>query len=68
MCKIIILLSFFFLDITYADLISTIPFENSVDTVDLSGDYLLEALEHSVASEWKEPEFSSNNMLQVSGI
>lgn len=58
----------FSIDITYADLISTIPFENSVDTIELRGDHLLEALEFSVASEWKEPEFSSINMLQVSGI
>lgn len=43
------------------------PFENSVDLIDLRGDHLLEALEYSVASDWHEPEFFAINMLQMSG-
>ena len=46
-------------NITYADMLTVLPFGNSVDLIQLSGKHLREALEQSV---------SHSSSLQVSGI
>lgn len=53
--------------ITYADLVSTIPFENTVDSVELRGDLLLKVLEYSATKSWSEDSFSGAHLVQVSG-
>lgn len=53
--------------ITYSDLITTIPFENTLDTVELRGDHLLETLEYAVTKSYEEESFVGANMLQFSG-
>lgn len=47
--------------ITYDDVATTIPFENKIDSFELRGNYLLEALEYSASS------YNDVNFLQVSG-
>lgn len=47
--------------ITYDDVATTIPFENTIDSFELRGEYLLEALEYSASS------YNDVNFLQVSG-
>lgn len=54
-------------DINYGDLVATIPFENTLDTMELRGDYLLQALEYSVTKSWDEDRFNPANMLVFSG-
>lgn len=46
--------------LNYGNLVSVIPFENTLDTFELRGDYLLEALESNAAY--------GDNGIQVSGI
>lgn len=48
--------------ITYDDLFTTLPFQNTIDTFELQGRHLLEALEFSAA--W----YSFYNFLQFSGM
>lgn len=48
--------------ITYDDLFTSIPFQNTIDTFELKGEYLLEALEFSAAA------YSFYNFLQFSGL
>lgn len=47
--------------LTYSDLVMTTPFENTVDTMELEGRYIREALEFSVRS-------SSPSVLQIAGM
>lgn len=54
--------------LTYADLVSTIPFENTVDTVELSGEHLLETLEYSASKSWSEDHFDGSHLVHVSGM
>ncbi|XP_001848684.2 apyrase [Culex quinquefasciatus] len=48
--------------LTYDDLVTAVPYENTVDTFDLKGQYLLEALEYSASR------FNTADVLQISGI
>lgn len=48
--------------ITYDDLFTSLPFQNTIDTFELRGDHLLEALEFSAAA------YSFYNYLQFSGM
>uniref|UniRef100_A0A182JMY7 Apyrase n=1 Tax=Anopheles atroparvus TaxID=41427 RepID=A0A182JMY7_ANOAO len=48
--------------LTYDDLATAVPFEDTVDSFDLEGRYLLEALEHSASR------YGTSDMMQVSGI
>ena len=48
-------------ELTYSDLVTTTPFENSVDSLELEGKYIREALEFSARS-------SSPSILQTGGI
>lgn len=49
-------------DINYDDLFTSLPFQNTIDTFELRGDDLLEALEFSAAA------YSFYNFLQFSGM
>lgn len=49
-------------DISYDDLFTSLPFQNTIDTFELRGDHLLEILEFSAAA------YSFYNFLQFSGI
>uniref|UniRef100_A0A336KUY8 apyrase n=1 Tax=Culicoides sonorensis TaxID=179676 RepID=A0A336KUY8_CULSO len=51
-------------NLTYADLIAVLPFENELAVFELRGDKLLQALEYSVSKEGT----TQSNMLQVSGM
>lgn len=48
--------------VTYDDLFTSIPFQNTIDTFELRGDFLLDALEFSAAA------YSYYNFLQFSGM
>lgn len=54
------------IDLTYSDLATTIPFENSIDTFDLRGEHLKALFEHAVDDSWGET-FESKWLTQVSG-
>lgn len=56
-----------YLAITYSDLVTTIPFENTVDTVDLRGNHLKKLLEYSVSESWRPDQFNGKFMIHVSG-
>lgn len=55
-------------DITYGDVVTFMPFENTLDILQLKGDVLMEVFEHSVARSWSEEEFYGWSTLQVSGF
>lgn len=55
-------------DIQYADLIAMLPFENTLDILELRGEILYEIFEHSVSRSYVETEFIGIHMLQVSGF
>lgn len=48
-------------ELTYSDLVTTTPFENTIDSLELQGKYIKEALEFSAR-------FDSPSILQVAGI
>lgn len=48
--------------VTYDDLFTSLPFQNTIDTFELRGDHLIEALEFSAAA------YSFYNFLQFSGM
>ncbi|XP_058129539.1 apyrase-like [Anopheles ziemanni] len=48
--------------LTYEDLVTAIPYENTVDTFDLRGEHLLEALEYSASR------YGTADVLQFSGL
>lgn len=54
-------------DIQYGDMVTCIPFANTIDLIDLKGKYLKEALEYSVSESWNPNVFIPKYMLQVSG-
>lgn len=54
--------------LTYADLVTVAPFENTVDTVELRGDHLLEVLEYAATKSWDEDRFNGAHLVQVSGM
>lgn len=53
--------------LTYSDLVATIPFENTLDTMDLTGTHLLMALEFAATKSWDEDRFNGATIVQVSG-
>jgi 5'-nucleotidase len=55
-------------DIKYADIVAFMPFENTLDILDLSGDTIYEAFEHSVSRSFVTNEFIGIHMLQISGF
>ncbi|XP_058056197.1 apyrase-like [Anopheles bellator] len=48
--------------LTYEDLVTAIPYENTIDTFELQGQYLLEALEYSASR------YDTADVLQFSGL
>lgn len=60
--------SFFTGSIQFSDLIAVLPFENSLNVLELSGETLYEVFEHSVSRSYSENEFIGIHMLQVSGF
>jgi 5'-nucleotidase len=54
--------------ITYADIVSFMPFEDTLDIVELSGDALRQVFEHSVSKSFVDNEFIGIHMLQISGL
>lgn len=58
----------FILAITYADLVTVNPFENTMDIFELRGDHLLQTLEYSIRNRPTVGyNFFAINMLQVTG-
>lgn len=55
-------------ELTFGDLVSAAPFENSVDVVRLRGGHLLKVLEYSVTKSWDADQFSGAHLLHVSGM
>lgn len=54
--------------IAYSDVVTTIPFENTIDLIELKGKYLLQAIEHGLSKSYKDNLFVGPYLLQVSGI
>lgn len=54
--------------ISYNDLATTVPFENSIDTFDLRGDHLKELFEYAVKGSWQTTVFDGKFFTQVSGM
>lgn len=54
--------------ITFSDLVTSLPFETTVDSFDIRGDYLKAALEHSVSYSTFPDFFSTHIMMQMSGL
>lgn len=55
-------------NIHYSDIIAMLPFEDTLDVLELRGDTLYEIFEHSVSRSYAENEFIGIHMLQVSGF
>lgn len=55
------------LAISFNDLATTVPFENSIDTFDLRGDHLRTLFEHAVKGSWQTTTFDGKFFTQVSG-
>lgn len=55
-------------NIKYADIVAFMPFENTLDILDLSGDTIYEVFEHSVSRSFVTNEFIGIHMLQISGF
>lgn len=53
--------------LSYADLVAVVPFENTLDTMDMLGEHLLLALEYSATKSWDEDRFNGANVVQISG-
>lgn len=56
------------LAISYNDLATTVPFENSIDTFDLRGDHLKDLFEYAVKGSWQTTVFDGKFFTQVSGM
>jgi 2',3'-cyclic-nucleotide 2'-phosphodiesterase (5'-nucleotidase family) len=54
--------------LVFGDLVATIPFENTLDTLELTGEKLQELLEYSVSRSWEEDYFRGMYFLQQSGL
>lgn len=55
-------------NISYGDIVAFMPFENTLDTMQLPGAVLMDAFEHSVSRSFVENEFIGIHLLQVSGF
>lgn len=56
-----------FAALVYSDLITTIPFENTVDSIDLRGNVLKDVLEYGVSQSWDNDKFNAKYLCHVSG-
>lgn len=55
-------------NITFADIVAFMPFENTLDILDLNGDVIYDIFEHSVSKSFVTDDFIGIHMLQVSGF
>lgn len=55
-------------DVKYADIVAFMPFETTLDILELPGNVIMEVFEHSVSRSFVEEEFIGIHMLQVSGL
>lgn len=55
-------------EITYNDIRSLFPFDNTIDSFELRGDHLKEVFEHAVEESWKPDKFVGKWLIQVSGV
>lgn len=55
-------------NLTYGDLVSCVPFEDTLDTMDILGEHLVLVLEHAAAKSLSDDQFRGANMLQISGM
>lgn len=55
-------------NITYADIVAFMPFENTLDVIELSGDAIYDVFEHSVSRSFVDYKFIGIHMLQISGF
>lgn len=55
-------------DITLGDLFTAFPYENTMDSIQLTGQHLRSVLEHSVSRSRSETKFVGQNMLQLAGL
>lgn len=55
-------------DIHFGDIVAFMPFENTLDILQLRGDDIIDLFEHSVSRSFVEDEFIGIHMLQVSGF
>lgn len=55
-------------NITYSDVVALMPWDNSLDIMQLQGDVLMDIYEHSVSRSFDDSIFIGNHMLQVSGF
>lgn len=55
-------------DIHYGDIVAALPFDNTLDVLELRGDVLHEIFEHSVSRSYVDDEFIGIHMLQISGF
>lgn len=53
--------------ITFGDLVTALPFDNSMDLLDLRGDHLRETFEYGVSRSWNPDVFSAAYMIHVAG-
>lgn len=56
------------LDLTFGDLVTVLPFGNTIDTLELRGKHLIETLEYAVSKSYDEDRFNGAYMLQMSGL
>lgn len=55
-------------NLNYGDLKTVLPFDNTLDLIDLNGQDLWDSIEYSVEKSWDEEYFSGANILHVSGL
>lgn len=54
--------------IHYGDIVAALPFENTLDVLEMRGDVFHEIFEHSVSRSFVENEFIGIHMLQIAGF
>jgi 5'-nucleotidase len=54
--------------ILYSDVIAALPFENTLEMLEVQGDNLYEVFEHSISRSYAENEFIGIHLLQVAGF
>ncbi|KAG5672731.1 hypothetical protein PVAND_002832 [Polypedilum vanderplanki] len=55
-------------NISFSDIVAFMPFENTLDIMELRGEVIVDMFEHSVSRSFVEHEFIGIHMMQVSGF
>jgi 5'-nucleotidase len=55
-------------NITYGDIVALMPWENTLDVMELQGDVIMDVFEHSVSRSFVENDFIGIHMLQIAGF